>query len=173
MNRKELIKRIKDVAYLEGDFTTRAGKKTSYYIDKYLFETLPDVLDSLADELLKLLPDSSSYDRLAAPELGAVPIAAIVSIKADKPFIIVKKKSKEYGTQKLIEGKYEPGDRTVVLEDILTTGGAVLRACDILLENKLEIVDIIGVINREEGAFENIREKGFNVSSFLSRTDLL
>ncbi|MFA5880344.1 MAG: orotate phosphoribosyltransferase [Candidatus Margulisiibacteriota bacterium] len=169
----ELLKEIKKVAFLEGDFTTRAGKKTNYYIDKYLFETKPGILDAVTDYILELLPPSNAFDRIAAPELGAVALAALTSIKADKPFLIVKKQSKEYGTQKLIEGEFKPHEKVVVLEDILTTGGAVLKAIDVLLANNLEIVSIIGVINREEGAFENINERGFLVKALFNKTELL
>jgi len=167
-----LAKRVKEVAYLTGEFTTRAGKKTDYYIDKYLFETTPDILDAITDEIVSRLPDPSTYDRIAAPELGAVPLAAVVSVKAQKPYVIVKKASKEYGTKKDIEGKYEAGEKMVVLEDVLTTGGAVLRACEILKNNNIEIVDIIGVINREEGAMENIAEAGFTGQALITTTDL-
>ncbi len=170
---KELLKAIKKVAYLEGDFVTRAGKKTNYYIDKYLFETEPLILAELADELAKMLPSAETFDRLAAPELGAVAIATAVAIRVNKPFIIVKKQAKEYGTSKMIEGKFNPQERVVLLEDILTTGGAVLKAVDVLKQNKLEIVEIIGVINREEGAFENIAKENIKVTSLFSKTDLL
>lgn len=168
----DLLKAIKKAAFLEGDFITRAGKKTNYYIDKYLFETDPYILDLLATEIVKILPDPSTYDRLAAPELGAVAIAAAVAIKVKKPFCIVKKQSKEYGTQKLIEGLCQSGEKMVILEDILTTGGAALRACDILIEKGIQIVELIGVINREEGADENIKAKGIRYKALFSRTDL-
>ncbi|MFC1752877.1 orotate phosphoribosyltransferase [Thermoproteota archaeon] len=168
----ELVSSVKKAAYLEGEFITRAGKKTNYYIDKYLFETRPDILMPLAIELAKCFPSPETYDRIAAPELGAVPLAAVVSLQVKKPFIIVKKAVKGYGTQKLIEGAFNPGERVVVLEDVLTTGGAVLRACDIIKENKLSIVKIIGVINREEGAFENIHAQGYEVDALISTTDL-
>lgn len=168
----ELLKLISDSAFLKGDFITRAGKKTNYYIDKYLFETKPSILDPLADEIVKQLPPSSEYDRIAAPELGAVSIATAVSLKAQKPFIIVKKEVKDYGTKKLIEGTYQKQERVVVLEDILTTGGAVLRACDILVKEGLQILKIIAVFNREEGADEAIRAKGFSYQALFSRSDL-
>jgi len=169
---KALLTAIKKAAYLEGDFTTRAGKKTNYYIDKYLFETDPSILKLLAKEIAATLPALSSFDRLAAPELGAVSIAAAVALEVNKPFIIVKKQSKEYGTQKLIEGQFYKQERVVVIEDILTTGGAVLRACDILVENNVQIIEIIGVINREEGAHEAITSKGISYKALFTATDL-
>lgn len=170
--KKAVIKAIKDIAYLEGDFTTRAGKKTSYYIDKYRFETNPKTLEQVCDELVKLLPEPSTYDKLAGPELGAVSLVAVLSIKVNKPFIIVRKESKGYGTSNLIEGPYSKDDRCVLIEDVLTTGGAVLKAAEALQAQNLTISKIIGVINREEGAIQNIQEKGFEVDALVTTSDL-
>lgn len=172
INRLDLLKKIKAAAFLEGEFVTRAGKKTNYYIDKYLFETKPEILDAVTDSIKELLPPLDSFDRIGAPELGAVALAALTAVKVNKPFLIVKKQSKDYGTQRLIEGEFKPGERIVVLEDVLTTGGAVLKAVDVLLANQLKIIDIIGVINREEGAFENISQKGFSVKALFNKTEL-
>ncbi len=172
MDRIELLSEIKRVAYLEGEFTTRSGSKTTYYIDKYLFETNPIILSPLAQHLAELFPPSDTYDRIAAPELGAVPIAAVVSVLLNKPFVIVKKETKTYGTQKLIEGAVSPGDRMVILEDILTTGGAALRALQILNGLGYVVSHVIGTINREEGAFDNIRAAGVEPRALFSKTDL-
>ena len=172
MASQELLKSIKDAAFLTGNFTTRAGKQTDFYIDKYLFETRPDILDPLAKELAALFPDPSTYDRIGAPELGAVPIAAVVSVVLKKPFIIIKKKSKEYGTQKRIEGGFKKGERIVILEDILTTGGAALTACEAAEEAGLVIKEIIGIIHREEGATENIEAKGYPLKSLINVSSL-
>ena len=72
---------IKEVAFLEGEFTTRAGKKTNFYIDKYLFETQPKILEQVVDEIVSQLPPLDSFDRIAAPALGAVSLAAVLSLK--------------------------------------------------------------------------------------------
>ena len=169
---KELVAKIKEAAYLEGTFVTRSGKTTSYYIDKYQFETRPDILEPLGQELAKLFPDPDSYDRIAAPELGAVPIASVVSIVVKKPFVIIKKATKEYGTSKLIEGFYKAGESVVMLEDIMTTGGAVLRACEIAEQAGLNVNGIIGIVNREEGAIENIQSAGYNVKALMTSSEL-
>ena len=174
MNQKQqLTKRIKEVAFLTGEFTTRAGKKTDYYIDKYLFETQPDILDAIADQIITYLPDLNTFDCIGAPELGAVPLASVVSVKIKKPFVIVRKAGKEYGTQRLIEGTLKEGARVVLVEDVLTTGGAAIRAADVLVEEKkATIVKIIGVINRQEGAIENIKAKGWAVDWLITSDDL-
>ena len=169
---KALIKLVKDTAFLTGEFVTRSGKKTDYYIDKYLFETQPAVLDAVTTALVDLLPDQSTYDRLAAPELGGVALAAVLAIKVNKPFVIVRKGSKEYGTKKIIEGPFTKGDKFVLIEDVLTTAGAALQACTVLQEEGCVIVDIIGVINREEGAMENIAARGLTGKGLITTSDL-
>ena len=168
----DLVRRIKAAAYLEGEFVTRAGKKTNYYVDKYLFSTDPYILEPLAKALASLLPDAGTYDRIAAPELGAVALAAAVSLVAKKPFVIVRKADKGYGTNKMMEGTISAGERVVVLEDVITTGGAVLKACDVLKDNAIKIVKLIGVINREEGGIENIQAQGYAVEALITTTDL-
>lgn len=173
MQKAGLIKAIKSCAYLEGDFVTRAGNPTHYYIDKYLFSTNPDTLAPLVDAIVSLLPSPSDYDRLAAPELGAVPIAAVLSVAVKKPFVIVKKESKGYGTQKVVEGTHHPGERMVVIEDIITTGGAALRACEVLSTLGMSVVQVIGVIDREEGGLANLSDHGFRTKALISRTELM
>lgn len=173
MDQIHLLDALKSVAYLEGEFVTRAGKATNYYIDKYRFETQPDILLSIARHLSTLLPPSHEFDCIAAPELGAVSIAAVLSVTVGKPFVIVRKQSKEYGTQRMIEGVYSKGQRMVIVEDILTTGGAALKAFEILKSEGVVVSHIIGVINREEGAFENIKNAGVEPVALFNRTQLL
>ena len=168
----ELAAAIYDAAYLTGEFQTRSGKHTNFYIDKYRFSSDPVILAAVAERIAALLPDASTYDRIAAPELGAVSIAAAVSLVTKKPFIIVRKSNKDYGTQRSIEGIYTANDRVVVIEDVITTGGAVLTACDTLKQNQLTPVHIVAVINREEGAVETIQAAGYSVSSVVSAHDL-
>ena len=163
---------IKKEAYLEGEFITRAGHKTTYYIDKYKFTTQPHILSLLADSIAALLPDPAAYDRLAAPELGAVPIVAAVALRVKKPFVIVKKQPKEYGTNRLIEGGFFSGEKMVLLEDIITTGGAVLRAYDVLVEQGVQVVKIIGVVNREEGGMASIASRKIPATALVTTTQL-
>jgi orotate phosphoribosyltransferase len=168
----QLIKRIKESAYLTGEYTTRAGNQTNYYIDKYLFGTQPDILNLVASELSKILPPLHSFDCIAAPELGAVSIAAALSIKINKPFVIVRKGKKGYGTNNRIEGQYKENDTMIIIEDVLSTGGAALAALTVLRDNNINVTEIIGVINREEGALENIRKEGLVGKGLITSTML-
>lgn len=170
MTREKLIERIKSLAVLHGEFTLRSGKKSRYYIDKYRFETQPDVLAALGKLFAeKVTPD---VDRIAGPELGAVCLAAATAMAAHKPFVMVRKAAKEYGTTKRVEGELKAGEKVLIVEDILTTGGAVLEAAKSLTEAGVEIVGIVGVIDRLEGARHNIEAAGYKMDALFTITEL-
>jgi orotate phosphoribosyltransferase len=170
MTRDQLIKRICDVALLRGEFTLRSGRKSNYYLDKYRFETQPDVLAELGKLFASKIP--SHVNRIAGPELGAVALAAAASLASGKPFVIVRNQKKGYGTGKLVEGIFEPGEMLVIVEDIMTTGGQVLEAAKALQEAGAKIDRIIGVIDRLEGARQNIESAGFAFESLFTTADL-
>ncbi len=170
MTREKLIERIKSLAVLHGEFTLRSGKKSRYYVDKYRFETQPDVLAALGKLFAEHVTDD--VDRIAGPELGAVCLAAATSMAAGKPFVMVRKAAKEYGTTKRVEGVLNAGERVLIVEDILTTGGAVLEAAKSLTEAGAKIVKIVGVIDRLEGARHNIEQAGFQMDALFTISDL-
>ncbi len=172
MTKEELGKLLKEAALLEGDFTLRSGRKSKYYFDKYLFETRPDVLGPLTKELAKALPPLSSFQRLAGPELGGVAIATALSLETGKPFIIVRKEEKLYGTSKMMEGTVAKGEKIVLVEDILTTAGAAIASADKLKHSGIEVIMILGVIDREEGAKENIEAAGYKYKALFKKSEL-
>jgi len=167
---KTLADRIADVALLRGTFTLRSGRTSNYYLDKYRFETQPDVLIELGKLFASKI--GPNITRLAGPELGAVALAAAASMASGKPFVIVRNQKKDYGTAKLIEGLLEKGDRVIIIEDILTTGGQVLEAAKVLQDAGAVIEKIIAVIDRQEGAREKIEAAGFKMESLFTSADL-
>ena len=170
MTHAQLAKRITEVALLRGEFTLRSGRKSNYYLDKYRFETQPDVLA----ELGKMLADrvTADTDRIAGAELGAVPLAAAAGMASGKPFIFVRNQKKEYGTAKMIEGVLNPGETVMIVEDVLTTGGQVLEVVNVLKEAGAKIERIVAVIDRQEGARENIEKAGVVFESLFTSKDL-
>ena len=170
MTHDQLAKRIAEVALLRGEFTLRSGRKSNYYLDKYRFETQPDVLA----ELGKMLADrvTADTDRIAGAELGAVPLAAAAGMASGKPFIFVRNQKKEYGTAKMIEGVLNPGETVMIVEDVLTTGGQVLEVVNVLKEAGAKIERIVAVIDRQEGARENIEKAGVVFESLFTSKDL-
>jgi orotate phosphoribosyltransferase len=153
----DLGRRLVDRAYLEGDFVLRSGRRSRYYLDKYRFETDPELLAGLGRELAALVrrhaPDA---ELLAGPELGAVPLAAATSMACGLPFVIVRKETKEYGTGNRLEGVHRPGASVCVVEDVVTSGGALLSAVHALRAAGLHVSAAIAVVDREEGGAEAI-----------------
>ena len=170
MTREQLATRIAEVALLRGEFTLRSGRKSNYYLDKYRFETQPDVLIELGKLFVAHI--GPHVKRIAGPELGAVPLAAAASMACSKPFVIVRNQKKDYGSAKLVEGILEAGDTVVIVEDVLTTGGQVLEAAKSLQQAGAVIDRIVAVLDRQEGARENIEKAGFVIESLFTSSDL-
>ena len=170
MSRDELARRIAEVSLLRGEFTLRSGRKSNYYLDKYLFETQPDILREVGAMFAARV--TGEVDRIAGAELGAVALAAATTMACGKPFVIIRNQKKDYGTSKQVEGKLAPGDRVLIVEDVLTTGGQVLEAAKSIEAAGGKVVRIVAVIDREEGARQNIESAGYAYESLFTTTDL-
>jgi orotate phosphoribosyltransferase len=164
-----LAARVREAALLEGDFVLSSGKKSSFYVDKYLFSTEPDLLRDLAQEISARLPAGAR--RLAGVELGAVPLVAAVALHTGLPYGIVRKSSKEYGTANKIEGSpIEAGEGVALIEDVVTTGTQVLRAAEVLEEAGAEVLGIVAVLDRRDEAASRLR--GYTFEALLRMEDL-
>lgn len=170
MKRDELARRIREEAYLEGDFTLRSGRKSNYYLDKYLFETKPDILAELGRMFGAFVGDQTTL--IAGAELGGVALAAATALATDKPFVIIRNAKKDYGTSKPFEGAMNDGDSVLLVEDIATTGGQVLEAAKLIVGIGAKVERIVAVIDRQEGARENIEGAGFTFDSLFTKADL-
>lgn len=170
MTKEQLAKRIAEVALLRGEFTLRSGRKSNYYLDKYRFETQGDVLTALG----KLFAEhvKPGIDRIAGAELGAVPLAAATSMHCGKPCVFIRNQKKEYGTAKQVEGVLNAGETVMIVEDVMTTGGQVLESCKVLTDMGVKIDRIVGVIDRLEGARENIEKAGYVFEALFTTKDL-
>lgn len=148
MTRDELIRRIKETAYLEGDFVLRSGKRSKYYLDKYLFETCPDILRALGEAFAEHV--SNDVTLVAGAELGGVALAAATAMASGRNWIIVRNSKKNYGTSKMVEGVLKPGDVVLLVEDIATTGGQVLEAAKVITDAGATVKKIVAVIDRRQ-----------------------
>jgi orotate phosphoribosyltransferase len=174
MNDAALIAAIRETALLEGDFLLRSGKRSTYYLDKYRFETVPELLEPigarLAAKAAELEPDAQ---RFACPELGAVTLAAAASLASGKPFVIVRGKAKEYGTANQLEGAYEAGDRVILIEDVVTSGGAAADAVRAIRQAALECRTAICVIDREEGGADALARLGVRLYPLFRAAEIV
>jgi len=146
-----LADRVREAALLEGDFLLSSGKRSRFYIDKYLFSTEPGLLRGLAEALANELPEGVT--RLAGVELGAVPLVAAVALESGLPFVIVRKGAKEHGAsaRRPFEGRLEGGEKVVLVEDVVTTGTQALKAAGVLREAGVEVAKVVAVLDRREG----------------------
>jgi orotate phosphoribosyltransferase len=168
MDIDKLATLVRDTALLTGDFVLSSGRRSKYYLDKYRIETRPDILAVVAEGLATKIP--AGTDILAGPELGAIPLVTAVALRTGHPFLMVRKRAKDYGTKKIVEGLYEKGQKVVLIEDVLTTGTQAVNAADALVELGLEVVKIVCVIDREEGAREAVEAAGYLFDPLLTRT---
>ena len=170
----ELGVKLREHALLEGDFLLRSGRRSSYYLDKYRFETRPELLGPLGERLAAAArehePDAV---RLAGPALGAVALAASASLASGLPFVIVRDSAKEYGTAKRLEGPFEEGELVCLLEDVVTSGGALAEAVDALREAGLVVRNAICVVDREEGGADALARLGVRLRSLYRAGDLV
>jgi orotate phosphoribosyltransferase len=170
MTRQQLANRIAEVSLLRGQFVLRSGRKSDYYLDKYRFETQPDVLAELGKLLAQRVTEK--VDRIAGAELGAVPLAAATAMACGKPFVIVRNQKKDYGTGRLVEGVLNAGETVIIVEDVLTTGGQVLEAAKSLKDAGAKIDRIVAVIDRLEGARQNVESAGYVFEALFTTVDL-
>jgi orotate phosphoribosyltransferase len=170
----ELRRALREHAYLEGDFVLRSGRRSRYYLDKYRFETRPDLLEALAQRIATEVAEAEpEADRLAGPELGAVALAAAASLASRLPFLIVRKAAKEYGTRNRLEGAYERGDTVCLIEDVVTSGGAAVEAVEALREAGLVCRTAVCVVDREEGGTDALARVAVRLRPLFRATEVL
>jgi orotate phosphoribosyltransferase len=165
-----LARDIDAACRLTGEFVLRSGQVADTYFDKYLFEAQPALLDRVATRMLDLLPEDTEL--LGGLELGGVPIATMVSAKSGLPALFVRKAAKEYGTCKLAEGPDVSGRRVTLVEDVITTGGAVRDATRALRAEGAVVEVVVCAIDRSPADEDPLADVGLEVRSVLTRGDL-
>ena len=174
MNRADLATALREHAYLEGDFLLRSGRRSRYYLDKYRFETRPDLLRPIGERLAAAIREHAPDAKLiAGPELGAVALAAAASLESGLPFLIVRKEAKEYGTANRLEGVFQTGERVCLVEDVVTSAGAAIEAVEALREAGLEVGTAVCVVDREEGGADALARVGVRLRPLFRASELL
>ena len=170
MDRDALARRIYDTAHLTGRFLLRSGATSDEYFDKYRFEADPVLLHAIAEAMAPLVP--AATDALAGLELGGVPLATALSQLTGLPARFVRKEAKPYGTCQLAEGGDVGGERLVVVEDVVTSGGQVVMSCADLRARGAEIVRVLCVIDREAGGAAALEAEGLDLHALFTMTEL-
>lgn len=167
----DLARDIFNRSHLTGEFTLRSGVVAHEYFDKYLFESDPVLLRRIAEALAPLVP-AHGVDALAGLETGGIPIVTMLSQVTGLPALFVRKEAKTYGTCRLAEGGEVEGRKLFIVEDVITSGGAVLDAVS-ELRNRGGIVDAgVCVIDRESGGLKNLADIGVQIQALFTMTEL-
>lgn len=166
-----LANRIKNKSLLSGKFKLRSGKISDQYFDKYLFESDPKLLLDVCVAMSKILP--SGYEKLAALEMGGIPIGTILSQITNVDVLFIRKEAKEYGTCKFAEGGQYIGSKLLIIEDVVSTGGAIIDAINKLKSDGADIIGVACVIDRETGGRQNIESLGIPFVSLLTYGEIM
>jgi orotate phosphoribosyltransferase len=165
-----LARRIYNTAHITGEFTLRSGAKSNEYFDKYLFEADPKLLKDIAQALVPLVP--SGIDALAGLEMGGIPIATMLSQFTGLPVLFVRKKAKDYGTCKIAEGGAVAGRKLLIVEDVVTSGGAILDAAQALRAEGAKLGPVVCVIDRESGGPANLAKAELQLKPLFTMSQL-
>jgi orotate phosphoribosyltransferase len=168
--REVLAKRVFTASHLTGTFTLRSGTVSNEYFDKYLFEADPGLLRDLATAMAALVPKDSTA--LAGLELGGIPLATMCPQVLGLPTRFVRKQAKTYGTARLAEGGDLEGQRLCLIEDVITSGGAVLDAAAELRAQGAILGPVVCVIDREAGGRENLEAVDLTLHALFTMTEL-
>ena len=178
MKKERLSEILKSKSILKGKFKLASGKESDYYIDARLTTLDAEGVSLIGKIFLNEILNDPEITAVGGPTMGADPIVGSVitqSWSEDKPLngFLVRKQTKEHGTTKLIEGNLKKDDKVAVVEDVVTTGGSVLKAIDAIEEYGAIVKKVLVVVDREEGVAEIFKEKGYEFYSIYKIIELL
>ena len=171
MDKEELIHLLKECKAIQfGHFILTSGASSDYYIDIKKASTNPKILKKIAEAMATY---TKGYDVLAGMELGAVPLVVALSLETGIPYVIIRKEKREHGTGKQIEGGDVKDKHVLIIEDVTTSGGSVLKTVSVLKEGKASVDTVVCVVDRESGTREKLDPLGIRFIPLLSVKDIL
>ncbi len=165
-----IARRLMEVKAVEfGEFTLASGRKSDVYVNMKRALTHPDILAMCAKAMAFHAPES---DQVAGVALGAVPLAVAISLEADIPYLMIRKKAKEHGTRNLIEGTLREGDRVFMVEDVTTTAGSAVPGVHALRDAGAHMDTLVVVVDRCEGATQTMADVGVKLIPVLTLDEI-
>jgi len=175
--RGRLLEIIKQKSLLKGQFKLTSGAMSDYYLDMKPTTFDPEGAFLVAEIIYSMLKDEPDVEAIGGLELGAVPIIATVCARSwqDRPLagFVVRKEKKGHGTDKQIEGNFKPKMTVVLFDDVTTKGGSVLQAVRAVRERGATVKKVITIVDRLEGAGENLKKEGLALEPIYTTRDLL
>ncbi len=154
-----------------GRFTLKSGIESPFYVDLRPLASDPKILKLLANYLLDMLP-LDNFDLICGVPYAALPMATAMSLESYLPLIIKRKEAKQYGTKKILEGIYKPGQNCLLVEDVITSGASLLETIPEIENEGITVSDIVVVLDRQQGGREMLEKKGFRVHSLFTISDV-
>jgi orotate phosphoribosyltransferase len=170
MQHATLAARIRQVSKIRGTFTLRSGKISDTYFDKFLFQSDPELLRDIVRQMAPLVPPGTEV--LCGLELGGIPVVTALSQVTGLPAAFIRKSRKAYGTEKYAEGPPLAGKHIALVEDVVSTGGALLDAASMLRADGVRVPLAICVIDRQTGGRERLAEAGIELRSLFTSQDV-
>jgi len=149
-----------------GDFVLKDGRHSPFYIDLRVLIYKPAVLRRVAQSMVKKA-EQLRFDCLAGIPYAGLPLAVAMALEGNWPLVYPRKEQKEYGTRRQVEGVFQSGERALVIDDVITTGGAKLEAIAPLREAGLQVEDILVVVDREQSGAAALAGAGLRLHSVL------
>jgi uridine monophosphate synthetase len=169
----DLVLNLYEIGSIQfGNFTMASGLASPIYIDLRRIIARPLLLKQVAQVYQQQL-GPLEFDHLAAVPYGALAIGTAVSLEMNRPLIFPRKEAKTHGTGRVIEGLFNPGDKAVIIEDLVTKGGSALKAISVLQEAGLTIVDVVVLLDREQGGSEALANQGYRLHAAMGLLELL
>ena len=171
MKNEKLIQQFKECGAIKfGQFVLTSGAISDYYIDIKKASTEPKILKQIAQKMSEY---TKGYDILAGMELGAVPLVVALALETGIPYVIIRKEKREHGTGNQIEGGEVKGKKILIIEDVATSGGSVVKTVQILREKNAEVEKVLVVVDREAGAREQLKKLEIEFIPLISVSEIL
>jgi len=169
---ERLLEIFREKAVLRGDFTLSSGLKASYYVDGRMVTLWPEGSYLIGKKVLDIL-DGAGIEAVGGMTVGADPIATAVSLVShlegrNIPAFIVRSGVKEHGTQKVIEGPVKDWARVAIVDDVLTTGGSIIRAIEAVEAKGCSVVKVVVLLDRQQGGADEIRRRGYDLAAIFT-----
>lgn len=172
MNLPTIVHKLFEMGAVKfGSFTLKSGIQSPIYIDLRVTISNPKLLVAVAEAMHEKVL-GCPCDLICGVPYTALPFATVISVYHDIPMILRRKEKKEYGTAQRIEGKFSPGQKCLIVEDVITSGQSVLDTAESLFHEQLLVEDIIVFVDREQGGKKRLSQKGFRVHSICTITEI-